>query len=43
METEGEIRGWEDGQGFDEYVGCGFISSEVRIELVPAGSKPICQ
>lgn len=34
METEAEVGGWEDGEGFDEDVGGGFVAGEVGVELV---------
>lgn len=34
MEAEGEVRGGEDGEGFDEDVGDGFVAGEVWVELV---------
>lgn len=34
VEAEGEVRGGEDGEGFDEDVGDGFVAGEVRVELV---------
>lgn len=33
-ETEAEVRGGEDGEGFDKDVGRGFVADEVRVELV---------
>ena len=35
MEAEAEVRGGEDGEGFDEDVGCCFVAGEVWVELVP--------
>ena len=37
VEAEGEVRGREDGEGFDEDVGDGFVAGEVRVELVSVG------
>lgn len=34
MEGEREVWGGEDGEGFDEDVGDGFVAGEVRVELV---------
>jgi hypothetical protein len=34
VEGEGKIRGREDGKGFDEDVGDGFVAGEVWVELV---------
>lgn len=34
VEAEGEVRGGEDGEGFDQDVGDGFVAGEVRVELV---------
>lgn len=34
MEGEREVGGGEDGQGFDEDVGDGFVAGEVRVKLV---------
>lgn len=39
MEAEGEIGGREDGEGFGEDVGGGFVAEEVRVELVPGGQE----
>ena len=33
-ELEGEVGGGEDGEGFDEDVGDGFVAGEVGVELV---------
>lgn len=37
VEAEGEVWGREDGEGFDEDVGDGFVAGEVRVELVSVG------
>ena len=34
VQAEGEIGGGEDGHGFYEDVGYGFVAGEVRVELV---------
>lgn len=34
VEAEGEVGGGEDGEGFDEDVGDGFVAGEMRVELV---------
>lgn len=34
VEAEGEVGGGEDGEGFDEDVGDGFVAGEVGVELV---------
>lgn len=34
VQAEGEVWGGEDGEGFDEDVGDGFVAGEVRVELV---------
>lgn len=34
MQAEGEVGGGEDGEGFDEDVGDGFVAGEVGVELV---------
>ena len=34
VEAEGEVRGGEDGKGFGEDVGYGFVAEEVGVELV---------
>ena len=34
VEGEREVWGGEDGEGFDEDVGDGFVAGEVRVELV---------
>lgn len=39
VEAEGEVRGGEDGEGFDEDVGDGFVAGEVRVELVAVGRE----
>lgn len=39
VEAEGEVRGGEDGEGFDEDVGDGFVAREVRVELVAVGRE----
>jgi len=43
VEGEREVGGGEDGEGFDEDVGDGFVFGEVGVELVPAASKTSCQ
>ena len=37
VQAEGEVRGGEDGEGFDEDVGDGLVAREVRVELVSGG------
>lgn len=39
VEAEGEVGGGEDGEGFDEDVGDGFVAGEVRVELVSVGAE----
>lgn len=39
MEAEGEIGRGEDGEGFDEDVGCCLVAGEVRVELVAGGRE----
>lgn len=39
VETEGEVGGGDDGEGFDEDVGGGLVDEEVRVELVSVGKK----
>lgn len=34
VQAEGEVGGGEDGEGFDEDVGCGLVDEEVGVELV---------
>ena len=34
MQAEGEVGGGEDGEGFDEDVGCWFVAREMWVELV---------
>ena len=37
VQAETEVRGGEDGEGFDEDVGCCFVAGEVRVVLVSGG------
>lgn len=37
VEAETEVGGREDGEGFDENVGGGFVAGEVWVELVAVG------
>lgn len=37
VQAETEIGRGEDGEGFDEDVGGGFVAREVRVELVAVG------
>lgn len=39
VEGEGEVRGGEDDEGFDEDGGCGVGVEEVRVELVSGGIR----
>lgn len=39
VETEGEVGGGDDGEGFDKDVGGGLVDEEVRVELVSSGRK----
>lgn len=34
MECEAEVRGGENGEGFDEDVGYGFVFGKVGVELI---------
>lgn len=39
VQAEGEVRGGENGKGFREDVGDGFVAEEVRVELVSGFSR----
>ncbi len=39
VQAEGKVGGGEDGEGFDEDVGDGFVAREVRVELVSGWGK----
>ena len=39
VECEGEIGGWENGEGFGEDGGYGVVAEEVGVELVSVGCR----
>lgn len=41
VQAEGEVRRGEDGEGFDEDVGDGFVAREVRVELVSVAGEAV--